>query len=134
MLARYGGSLVLNRSWVVSLLRRMGFVKRKATTQAKHQVTPYQFREIQQTFLKQISVMVQVHCIPRESVINWNQTPISVAPTTLWSMAEKGSKRIEVAALNDKRQVTATLPVTMSGMYLPVQILYQGKQKDVIPL
>ena len=45
MLARYGGSLGLNRSWVVSLMRRMGFVKRKATTQAKHQVTPDQFRE-----------------------------------------------------------------------------------------
>ena len=54
--------------------------------------------------------------------MNWDQTPIFVAPTTSWSMAEKG---IEVAALNDKRQVTATLAVPMSGTFLPVQILYQ---------
>ena len=56
-----------------------------------------------------------------------------MAPTTPWSMAEKGLKRIEVAALNDKRQVTATLAVTMSGMLLPVQILYQGKTERCHP-
>ena len=59
--------------------------------------------------------------------MNWDHTPISVVLSTPWSMVKKGSKSIEVAALNDKHIVTAPLTVTMSGTFLPIQILYQGK-------
>ena len=48
-------------------------------------------------------------------------------------MAEVGSKRVEVAALSDKRQVTSTLAITMSGEFLPPQILYQGKTQRCHP-
>jgi len=42
-------------------------------------------------------------------------------------MAEQGIRRVEVAALNDKRQVTSTVAVTLNGQFLPFQILYEGK-------
>ena len=42
-------------------------------------------------------------------------------------MALQGSKRIEGAGLGDKRQITATFADTLSGAFLPMQLLYQGK-------
>lgn len=78
--------------------------------------------------------MVKVHNIPPELIINWDQTLINVAPTTNWTMAKVGSKWVEVAALNDKRQVMSTLAITMSGEFLPPQILYQGKTERCHPV
>ena len=112
----------------------MGYTRRKATTQAKHQVTQEGFKRLQESSLKQISGMVKVHKISPGLIINWDQTPINVAPITNWTMAEVGSKRVEVAALNDKRQVTSTLAITMSGEFLPPQILYQGKTERCHPV
>lgn len=42
-------------------------------------------------------------------------------------MAPEGSKRVEVAGIGDKRQITATFAGTLSGEFLPMQLLYQGK-------
>lgn len=42
-------------------------------------------------------------------------------------MAAGGSKRVEVAGLGDKRQITATFAASLDGTFLPMQVLYQGK-------
>ena len=42
-------------------------------------------------------------------------------------MAPEGSKRVEIAGLGDKRQITATFAGSLSREFLPMQILYQGK-------
>ena len=43
-------------------------------------------------------------------------------------MALEGSRRVEVTGpLADKRQISATFAVTLSGAFLPMQLLYQGK-------
>ena len=39
----------------------------------------------------------------------------------------KGSKRVDLAGLGDKRQITATFAATLDGQFLPMQLLYQGK-------
>ena len=64
--------------------------------------------------------MIAVHKVPPDLVINWDQTPIAVAPSQNWSMAEEGSQRIEVPALVDKRKVTSTLAVTHCKNYLVI--------------
>ena len=46
-------------------------------------------------------------------------------------MEKQGSQRVEIAGLGDKRQITATFAVAMTGAVLPVQIL-QGKLLDAI--
>ena len=43
-------------------------------------------------------------------------------------MEKEGTKRIELAGKEDKRQLTAVLVGSMSGDFLPPQIIYQGKQ------
>ena len=45
LLTELGGSVDLNRSWAVSLMRRMGYARRNDTTQAKHPITQEEFKE-----------------------------------------------------------------------------------------
>lgn len=48
-------------------------------------------------------------------------------------MEVKGSKRIEVAGTDDKKQITALLSCTLSGNFLPVQVIYAGKTPACLP-
>ena len=55
--------------------------------------------------------MVKLKEIPDSLIINLDQTGIKLVPTEDWTMAAQGSRRIEVAGLDDKRQITATFVV-----------------------
>jgi len=46
-------------------------------------------------------------------------------------MEAKGSKRVAIAGIDDKRQITAVLSVIMSGHFLPPRIIYK---EDRYPL
>ena len=42
-------------------------------------------------------------------------------------MEKRGAGRVEIAGYGDKRMITATFAATLSGKFLPMQILYGGK-------
>ena len=42
-------------------------------------------------------------------------------------MEQEGTRRVEIAGKDDKRQITAVLACTMSGDLLPLQLVCQGK-------
>ena len=44
-------------------------------------------------------------------------------------MQLKGTKRIEIVGISDKRQITALFP----GESLPLQLIYQGKTAACLP-
>ena len=46
---------------------------------------------------------------------------------TLLIMKQQGAQQVEIAGINDKRQITVTLAGTMSGKLIPIQLLYQGE-------
>ena len=71
--------------------------------------------------------------IPIELVINWDQTGIYYVPVSNWTMAKEGEKRVEIVGKDDKRQITAVFAGSMSGDFLPPQVIYQGKIKRCIP-
>lgn len=48
-------------------------------------------------------------------------------------MDVKGSRRIEIQGVDDKRQITALLTGTMSGAFLPAQLIYKGKTPACLP-
>uniref|UniRef100_K1Q290 Uncharacterized protein n=1 Tax=Magallana gigas TaxID=29159 RepID=K1Q290_MAGGI len=48
-------------------------------------------------------------------------------------MAEEGSKRVEIAGSEDKRQITATFAETLDGSFLPFQLIYLGKTTQCHP-
>ena len=111
----------------MSLLQRMGYVKRKATTKSTPVMSGEAFEQAKTSFLKQIARMVHLRAIPDNLVINLDQTGIHLVPTGEWTMAAEGSRRVEVVALGDKQQVTATFAACLDGTFLPMQVLYQGK-------
>lgn len=71
--------------------------------------------------------------VPSQLVINWDQTGINYIPVFSWMMEEEGSKRVEVAGKDNKRQLTALFACSMSGDFLPVQLVYQGKTARNLP-
>ena len=133
ILVEYGGQVAITKSWAMSLLGRMGYVKRKATTKSTPGMSDKEFEEVKANFLKQIARMVKLREIPDSLIINLDQTGIKLVPTEDWTMAAEGSRRVEVAALGDKRQITATFAASLDGTFLPMQILYQGKTKRSHP-
>ena len=131
-LAEFGGPVQLNRYWARSLLHRMKFVQRKATTAKSKQIL-VDFTSLKESFLADVHAVVVMEEIPAELILNWDQTGIKFVPCCTWTMEQQGTKRVEVIGVNDKRQITAVLCGSLSGDFLPVQLIYKGKTSRCHP-
>ncbi len=58
-LAEFGGDVEINRQWAYSLLQRMSFVKRKATT-AKSKYSTANFAQVKKQFLADVVTTVEM--------------------------------------------------------------------------
>ena len=128
LLKKYGGKIEFSSKWCESIVKRLGYVKRKSTT-AKPIIAPGLISEIGLTFYKDINEIVQAHEIPAEMIINIDQTPLPFVLISKYTLAEKGASRVSVPGTSDYRQITGTFGVTMAGDFLPIQLIYQGKTK-----
>ena len=131
LLAENGGHVSLTKHWARYLLSRMGFVKRRANTKSK--VSVEHFDELKELFLLDLNNAVEMDEVPAELVINWDQTGINYVPISSWTMEQEGTKRVEVIGKDDKRQLTALFACSMSGDFLPIQLVYQGKTIKCLP-
>ena len=61
--------------------------------------------------------------IPDSFIINWDQTGINYVPVSEWTLMKEGLKRVKVIGLKDKRQITPVFGGSMSGDFLPVQLV-----------
>ena len=77
------------------------------------------FESFKAHFLFDIQVITTMEDIPEGLIINWDQTGIHYVPVSNWTMAKEGSKRVEIAGADHKRQITAVFGGTMSGDFLP---------------
>ena len=48
-------------------------------------------------------------------------------------MTKEGSKKVEIAGLNDKCQTTSIFAASMAGDLLPPQLVYKGTTKACLP-
>ena len=62
--------------------------------------------------------------------MNRDQTPSKYGQVGRFAMASKGAKKVGVAGIAKKRNITLTLTVTMDGKALPFQAIYKGKTKQ----
>jgi len=74
-------------------------------------------------FLLDIKSIVSFEEIPPDLVINWDQTGINYVPVGSWTMEKEGTRRVELAGKDDKRQLTAVFGGSMAGDFLPVKYL-----------
>lgn len=84
LLASNGGSVVVIKNWVKSLMTRMNFVKNGQIQKPK-----FLMRSIKSS-----------HGIPKELVIDWDHTGIDYVPVSNWTMEAEGSKRVAVTCRN----------------------------------
>ena len=71
--------------------------------------------------------------IPAELVINFDQTVLSYVPTSYWTMEQEGTKRVELIAKDNKRQITVVFAGSSSGDFLPPQLIYEEKTDRCLP-
>ena len=79
--------------------------------------------------MTEIVQIAHANKVPPQLIINWDQTGLNVVPARSWTMEEEGSRRVEIAGLGDKQQITATFAIAMSSTVLPVQMLYRKDPK-----
>ena len=104
-LKEFGGLVNLNKEWAKSVLRRMGFSKRRASSKSK--MLPCNFQAIKEQFLINVNSVVKMKDIPGDMIINWDQIAMKLVPFSSWTMEKRGTKRVEISATDDKRQITA---------------------------
>ena len=117
MLSEYGGPATLTKAWAQSLLQNMGFVKRQGTTKCK--ISVENFESLRDEYLDNFSTTVLLEDIPPDMVLNWDQTGINIIPSRSWTMEKRGSCRVELKGIDDKRQITAVLCGSLTGVFLP---------------
>ncbi len=84
-------------------------------------------------FLQEIVTMVRMEEIPIELMFNWDQTGLNLVPVSTWTMAAKGSKRVEICGITDKRKITGVFCGTLLGDFLPILLIYGGKTARCLP-
>ena len=86
-----------------------------------------EYERVQRSYLTEIVQNAHANKVPPQLIISWDQTGLNVVPASSWTMEEEGSRKVEIAGLGEKRQITATFAIAMSSTVLPVQILYTGE-------
>jgi hypothetical protein len=125
------GKHLLTNSWASSLLKRMKYVKRKGTKTAKK--VPTNLPEISNLFWSRISSTVEKYKIPPELTVNTDETGAKYVPVSEWTMEEQGSNQVSLCGLDDKRQMTVFLSISVQGDILPPQLIYEGKTNECHP-
>ena len=99
-LVSHGGHIDINKSWAKSFLKRMGYVKRKASNAGK--VPAAEFEKLKEVFLADIAAETLMNDIPDELIFNWDQTGLHMVPTGEWTMHKSGDKVIPISHSDDK--------------------------------
>ena len=74
-----GGDICIRKDWVKSLMRRMGFVRRKVSNAGK--VLPAEYAELKEQCLANIAAEMILNDNPAGLVSNWDQTGLRIVPT-----------------------------------------------------
>ena len=123
MLAENGGHVLLTKDWAHYLLHRMGYVKRKANSKVK--ITVENFEAMKYNFLCEIKAIAMMEEVPSSMILNWDHTGLKYVPVSSWTIAKQGSKKVSIAGVDDKRQITGVFTITLDGQFLPPQLIYQ---------
>ena len=93
-------------------------------------VEPSRFEELKEQYLLDIKAAVQIAKIPMDLVVNWDHTGVNIVPGSQWNNGGKGCK---ANGVDDKCQITVVICATASGIFLPFQVIHQGKTPACLP-
>ena len=77
--------------------------------------------------------MQEWHQIPDDLIIDFDQTPLSYVCSPNHTIHFKGGKSIALVGKRKSKQVAVTFLCTKTGIFLPMQLIYQGKTNRCQP-
>ena len=118
-LKEFGGSLDLTDRWARDVLIQLKWSKCKGTT---GKVDPsHQFLDEEKfTFQRTISTAILEHNILAPLAVNLDQTPLSYVSPGKYTFSFKGAKNVPTKGVDNRRQITATFVVSVTGKFLPI--------------
>ena len=66
-------------------------------------------------------------------ILNLDQTPLSYVSPGKYTFNPIGAKTVPIKGIDNKRQITVTFSVSMTGIFLPTQFIYEGKTRRYLP-
>ena len=138
MLVENGGHLHFTDNWARNVLNEVErsekkMVKRMATT-SKIPIAPGLLKEEQLTFQRKILALIKWHDIPKELVLNFDQTPLSYITVGNSTLEFEGATSVPVKGKGKGKQITGTFTVSATGRFLPMQLIYAGKTDRCHPI
>ena len=97
---------------------------RMATT-AKISIAPALINEKKLDFQQKIKSL-QAWKIPEDLIINFDQTALPYVCTRKRTYHIQGASNVPLVGRGKKKQITGTFTITMTGQFLPLQLIYQG--------
>jgi len=117
------------KSWVYKWLKKNGYSFRKPTSDQK---LPKQLNVLKRKFLARIALKVQKHNIPRDLILNMDETGVELTPTIDRTIQSKEIKNVKVKGTDDMRQITVSVLIDYNGRLCDrLQVIWQGKTKKV---
>ena len=58
---------------------------------------------------------------------------MKIVLSSVWTMEKSGTKRVEITAIDDKRQITAVFACSLAGSFLPIQLIYKETTARSLP-
>ena len=78
-------------------------------------------------------VTVMMEEIPYDLIIICHSTGLYVVPGCKWTMEKQSCKCVEIAGIDDKKQINAVIFRLLAGKLLPFPVIYQAITKACLP-
>ena len=137
LLLENGGYIDLSTDWLRQVLCRFETLGRKMTsrmaTTAKIPIAPALLNETKLDFQRKIKSLQAWHEIPEDLIINFDQTLLSYVCTGKRTYHTQGASNVPLVGKGKRKQITGTSNITMTGQFLPLQLIYQGTTDRCLP-
>lgn len=104
------------------MLKRIGNVRR-AKTPPTVEITDGARKELEYLYLYGIESAVEKWNIPPDLLVNFDQAPSKLVPVSHSALVKRNSTNVTIASSSDKRTITVTSAVSLSGDFLPPQLI-----------
>ena len=106
---------------------------RRMATTSKTRVATGVLKEIKLNFQRKIKGLQAWHEIPGDLILNFDQTPLAYVCSSSHTLREKGASSVPIIGKGKKKQITGTFTVSKSGVFLSIQLIYQGTTDRCLP-
>ena len=89
-------------------------------------MSPVLYEELIFTWKRKITNATFEYSIHYEMILNFYETPRDFTTPNKATFAEKGAQSVPIVYVDDKREITDTFCVNISGEFLPIQLIYSS--------